>query len=107
LTVRPSSFILDGVIDVRRTPEFIAWLRDVRDIRARDRIAVRLARLEYGLLGDAKFFDGIGEIRVDYGPGYRVYLVRRGETLIILLCGGVKRSQQRDIRRAKALAERY
>jgi len=57
------------------------------------------------LLGDAKFFDGIGELRIDYGPGYRVYLVRRGDVLVILLCGGDKRSQRRDIKRAKAMAK--
>jgi putative addiction module killer protein len=56
-------------------------------------------------MGDAKFFDGIGELRVDYGPGYRVYFVRSGATLIILLCGGNKSTQQRDITRAKAMAK--
>jgi putative addiction module killer protein len=62
-------------------------------------------RVEAGLLGDVKFFDGIGELRIDYGPGYRVYFVRRGTVLIILLCGGDKSSQQRDIAAAKTLAE--
>jgi putative addiction module killer protein len=95
------------VFDVRRTPEFIAWLRDLRDQRARDRIVARLVRLEAGLLGDVKFFDGIGELRIDYGPGYRVYILRHGEALVILLCGGDKRSQKRDTKAARALAERY
>ena len=72
---------------------------------ARARIGDRILRLRSGLLGDAKFFDGIGELRIDYGPGYRVYLVRRGDVLVILLCGGDKRSQRRDIKRAKAMAK--
>ncbi len=56
-------------------------------------------------MGDVKFFDGIGELRIDVGPGYRVYFVQRGKTLIVLLCGGDKTSQRRDIRAAKALAD--
>ena len=66
---------------------------------------MRLVRLEAGLVGDAKFFDGIGELRIDHGPGYRVYFVKRGSSLIILLCGGDKSSQARDIAQAKKLAE--
>lgn len=66
---------------------------------------MRLVRLEAGLVGDAKFFDGIGELRIDHGPGYRVYFVKRGTRLVILLCGGDKSSQDRDIARAKKLAE--
>ena len=83
---------------------FRAWLDDLRDRRARERIAQRLVRVEAGLLGDAKFFGGIGELRIDHGPGYRVYFAQRGSALIILLCGGDKGSHTRDIRRAKALA---
>lgn len=66
---------------------------------------MRIARLKTGLFGDAKFFDGVGELRIDYGPGYRAYFVRRGEDLTILLCGGDKRSQRRDIARAIAMAQ--
>jgi putative addiction module killer protein len=62
-------------------------------------------RLEAGLFGDVKFFDGIGELRVDYGPGYRVYFVQRGAILIVLLCGGDKSSQERDIKTTRALAK--
>ncbi|EHS50612.1 addiction module killer protein [Rhizobium sp. PDO1-076] len=62
-------------------------------------------RLQSGLFGDAKYFDGIGEIRIDYGPGYRIYFVQRGTTIIILLCGGEKSSQEKDIGRAKSLAK--
>lgn len=65
---------------------------------------MRIVRLQAGLLRDVKFFSGIGELRIDVGPGYRVYFVRRGETLILLLCGGDKGSQGRDIERAKKLA---
>ena len=85
------------MIEVRQTDEFKAWVADLRDERARARIGDRILRLRSGLLGDAKFFDGIGVLRIDYGPGYRVYLVRRGDVLVILLCGGDKRSQRRDI----------
>jgi putative addiction module killer protein len=61
-------------------------------------------RLEGGLLGDAKFFEGIGELRIDHGPGYRLYFVRRGNIVLILLCGGDKSTQDRDIKRAKEMA---
>lgn len=56
-------------------------------------------------MGDVKFFDGLGELRIDYGPGYRVYFVRRGNTIIVLLCGGDKSTQSRDITRAQVLAQ--
>ena len=58
-------------------------------------------------MGDVKYFEGIGELRIDYGPGYRLYFMREGAVLVVLLCGGDKGSQKRDIARAKALAERY
>lgn len=92
------------MIDVRQTAVFRDWLDGLRDRRAQERIAQRIVRLQAGLLGDAKVFDGIGELRVDYGPGYRIYFVQRGAVVIILLCGGDKSSQTRDIKRAKALA---
>ncbi|SCM73101.1 conserved hypothetical protein [uncultured Pleomorphomonas sp.] len=92
------------MIEVRQTLEFRDWLASLRDRRARERIAQRLVRLQAGLFGDAKFFEGLGELRVDYGPGYRVYFVRRGNVLIILLCGGDKRTQPADIARAKLMA---
>jgi len=95
------------LIDVRRTPEFLEWLRGLRDRRAQDRIAARIVRMEAGLMGDVKYFEGIGELRIDYGPGYRLYFMREGAVLVVLLCGGDKGSQKRDIARAKALAERY
>jgi len=66
---------------------------------------LRIDRAERGNLGDVKFFDGIGEFRVDYGPGYRVYFVQRGKVLVILLCGGDKSSQQKDIKTALRIAK--
>ena len=80
-----------------------AWLADLRDRRARARIQARLDRLEVGNLGDCKpVGDGAYELRVDYGPGYRVYFARVGRAVILLLCGGDKGSQQADIARAIA-----
>lgn len=93
------------MLELRQTEEFRLWLSRLRDERAAARIAMRLARVQSGLLGDVKYFDGIGELRVDYGPGYRVYFVKRGKTIIVLLCGGDKSSQARDIGRARILAE--
>ena len=88
------------MFEVRQTLEFQAWFSGLKDSRAVERIAQRIVRIQAGLFGDAKFFDGIGELRIDYGPGYRVYFARRGDVMVILLCGGDKRTQKRDIRRA-------
>jgi len=93
------------MIEVRKTAEFTDWFTGLRDVRAQARIRVRIDRLELGLLGDARFFDGIGELRIDYGPGYRLYFVKRGNTVIILLCGGDKRTQTKDIKRAIDMAK--
>ncbi|GGA88891.1 hypothetical protein GCM10011491_15870 [Brucella endophytica] len=93
------------MIEVRQTAEFLEWLRALRDNRARERISQRLVRMQAGLLGDVKFFDGIGEMRIDHGPGYRVYFVKRGNVLIILLCGGDKSTQKHDIKRAIEMAK--
>lgn len=93
------------MIEVRQTALFAAWLDGLTDPRAAERIAQRIVRLQSGLLGDVKpVGGGVSELRIDHGPGYRVYFVQRGRVLIILLCGGDKRSQRRDIERAKALA---
>jgi putative addiction module killer protein len=92
-------------IEVRQTRVFATWLTGLRDKRAASQIAARIVRVQTGLLGDVKpVGDGVSELRVDYGPGYRVYFVQRGAVLIILLCGGDKRTQQRDITVARALA---
>jgi putative addiction module killer protein len=93
------------MIEVRKTSVFEKWFNQLRDVRAQARIQVRLDRIELGLLGNTKYFDGIGELRIDYGPGYRVYFVKQGKAIVILLCGGDKSSQQRDIAKAKELAK--
>lgn len=93
------------MIEVRPTAVFAKWLRNLGDRRAQERIAQRLAKLQVGLFGDVKYFSGIGELRVDYGPGYRIYFVKKGDIVVILLCGGDKRSQNSDIRRAVAMAK--
>jgi putative addiction module killer protein len=93
------------MIEVRRTEDFTRWLKRLRDRTARMKIITRIQRIELGNVGDAKYFDGIGERRINYGPGYRVYFVQRGQVLIILLCGGEKSSQERDIKLALQMAK--
>jgi len=94
------------MFEVRQTERFAAWLDGLRDRRARLRIAARLIRLEAGLFGDVKpVGEGVSELRIDYGPGYRVYFMQRGQTLLVILCGGDKGSQDRDIAAAKVLAK--
>jgi putative addiction module killer protein len=95
------------MFDLRQTPTFERWLTGLRDRRAQARIAMRLDRLEEGHLGDVKYFAGIGELRIDYGPGYRIYFVRRDDVIVVLLCGGDKSSQTRDIAKARHMAEEY
>ena len=91
--------------ELRQTSVFAKWLGGLRDRQARARVQVRLDRLALGLAGDAKpVGSGISELRIDYGPGYRVYFKRQGDDVVILLAGGDKRTQDRDIRRALALA---
>lgn len=91
--------------EVRLTSTFSEWLDDLRDPKAVALVAARIERLGYGLVGDVKLFDGIGELRIDYGPGYRIYFCRRGGVIYILLCGGTKRTQDRDIARARKMAQ--
>ncbi len=93
------------MIEIRQTIEYARWFGALRDRTAKARIDIRLRRLSLGNPGDAKpVGDGISELRIDYGPGYRIYYVRQGSMLIVLLAGGDKSSQARDIRRAKELA---
>ena len=92
-------------LEVRQTEIFAKWLGGLTDSRAAEKIAQRIVRLQSGLVGDVRpVGQGISELRVDHGPGYRVYFVQRGRVLVILLCGGDKRTQMRDITKAKALA---
>jgi putative addiction module killer protein len=94
------------MIEVRQTDVFADWFAGLRDREARARITVRIRRLSLGNPGDVKpVGGGVLEMRIDYGPGYRVYFVRRGETIVVLLCGGDKRNQDRDIARARELAQ--
>jgi putative addiction module killer protein len=94
------------VIEVRQTRTFREWFATLRDVRAQAHIARRIERAQAGNLGDVKAIgDGISEMRIAYGPGYRLYLARRGNRLIVLLCGGDKSSQSADIRRAKAITK--
>ena len=97
------------MVEIRRTSEFSQWLADLSDIRARTRIARHLDKVSRnGLFGDIEPVGrGVSELRFHFGPGYRVYFKRRGDELIILLAGGDKGSQERDIRRAKQLADEY
>ena len=94
------------MIEVRQTERFRKWLTGLRDERARARILKRLERAAGGNLGDvAPVGEGVSEMRIFHGPGYRVYFVQRGSELILLLCGGDKSTQDSDIEQAKALAK--
>ncbi len=94
------------MIEIRKTELFANWLDNLRDIRAKARVLVRIERLASGNAGDVKpVGEGVSEMRVDYGRGYRVYFIQRGSELIILLAGGDKSSQSRDIKAAIRLAQ--
>lgn len=93
---------------VYQTDRFAEWLRKLKDLRARIAIARRLERAQSGNLGDSKSVgDEVWEMRVDMGPGYRLYFTRRGDQIIILLVGGDKSTQDKDIEKAKTLAKEY
>jgi len=94
------------MIEIRKTENFAKWLDGLHDIRARARILVRIERLAAGNPGDVKAVGkGVSELRIDYGPGYRVYYKKHGRMVVILLAGGDKRTQTRDIKTALRLAE--
>ena len=97
------------MIEVRRTDEFAKWLKRLKDPDAKSRINLRIRRIALtGNLGDYKpVGDGVCELRVDYGPGYRMYFAQRGKEIVLLLIGGDKSSQQRDIKRAKEINGQY
>ena len=93
------------MLHVRRLDEFSDWLKALRDLRARAKIVQRIDRLELGNPGDvAPVGEGVSELRIHYGPGYRVYIKQRGEDFVVLLCGGDKSTQAADIDLAKKLA---
>ena len=94
--------------EVEQTEEFEAWLGKLRDRKAAARVAATVQRLSMGLMADWKAMGGgVHEIRLVYGPGYRVYFAFQGKKVILLLCGGDKSSQKRDITRARKLKEEY
>jgi len=94
-----------AAIELRETLVFSRWLADLRDAKARVRIQARLLRVRQGNLGDVKSVgEGVLELRIDYGPGYRIYCIRQGANIIVLLAGGDKTSQSKDIQAAQALA---
>jgi putative addiction module killer protein len=95
-------------INVIRTKTLAAWLAGLKDRRAAARVTSRILRIEDGNFGDTKSVgDGVHELRIDHGPGYRVYFIRRGEIVVVLLCGGDKSTQSRDIDEAKRLARQW
>jgi putative addiction module killer protein len=93
------------MVEIRKTKVFAQWLDDLNDLRARARVQVRIERLAAGIPGDVKpVGEGVSEMRIDCGPGYRVYFKRRGRDVVILLAGGDKRTQVGDIKTALRLA---
>lgn len=98
------------MLEVLQSVTFVKWFNRLRDRQARARIDARIARLRQGNHGDAKPLKGTGgvyELRVDYGPGYRVYYTQRGTTLVLLLCGGDKKTQDTDIERASEMVKEW
>lgn len=94
------------MFEVRKTDAFVRWLDGLRDVRARARVLVRIERVVAGNFGDSKQVgQGVSELRIDYGPGYRVYFTKRGQLIVILLVGGDKSGQKADIKTAIQLAK--
>ena len=96
------------MVEVRETEEFSDWLSALRDARAKAKVLVRIARLAAGNPGDVQSVGkGVSELRINYGPGYRVYYIQRGTRYVLLLVGGDKGKQKNDIAKAKRLAAQY
>ncbi|RKT45256.1 type II toxin-antitoxin system RelE/ParE family toxin [Thiocapsa rosea] len=96
------------MIELIKTDVFDRWLRDLRDTRARAKVAARIKRLSPGHPGDVKpVGEGVSEMRIPYGPGYRVYYITKGPIVVVLLCGGDKSTQSNDIEQAKAIAAQW
>jgi putative addiction module killer protein len=97
-----------SMIEIRKTEEYARWYGGLRDRKARARIDVRIRRLSLGNPGDVKpVGEGVSELRIDYGPGYRVYFLQQGARLVVLLAGGDKSTQDRDIKIALELARNF
>ena len=95
------------MLELRKTDVFARWLDGLRDVRARARIQARIERLAFGNPGDVRpVGEGVSEMRIDYGPGYRVYFKQIGQTIVVLLAGGDKSTQSRDIRTALQLSRK-
>jgi putative addiction module killer protein len=106
LTYRIQEATLSDMVEIRKTDTFSKWIDGLRDIRARARVQVRIERLAQRNAGDvAPIGEGVSELRIDYGPGYRVYFKKIGKIVIILLAGGNKKTQSRDIKTALRLAK--
>lgn len=106
MELKPKSVLVYRTRDGRLP--FDEWLRELRDANALARVLARIGRLRRGNPGDCRSVgEGVSELRVDYGPGYRVYFSHQGQTLVILLCGGDKRTQERDIRQAQQYWKDY
>ena len=94
--------------ELKQTETFRKWRLQLKDERTRAVIASRLDRLAFGNVGDANpVGEGVSELRIDYGPGYRIYFQKRGNSFVVLLCGGDKSTQSKDIRTAKRLAKQW
>lgn len=95
------------MLEIRRTDAFDRWLRKLKDDRARAKVAARIQRMAQGNFGDVSpVGEGVSELRIHEGPSYRVYFVQQGSAIIVLLCGGDKASQSRDIAAARVLAKK-
>ena len=96
------------MVEIIKSDTFDRWLRKLRDPQAKARIEMRIRRLSLGNEGDVKpIGEGLSEMRIDYGPGYRVYFMQQNKVLVILLCGGDKRTQQNDIAKARKIASEW
>ncbi len=102
------SGIVHSMKEIIKSQTFERWIKSLRDSQAKAKVAIRIRRLSLGNPGDVKpVGEGVSELRIDYGPGYRVYFIQDGPVVVVLLCGGDKRTQQRDIEQAKALASQW
>ena len=96
------------MVEVIKSDTFDRWLRKLRDPQARARVEMRIRRLSLGNAGDVQpIGEGLSEMRIDYGPGYRVYYIQQSSVLVLLLCGGDKRTQHKDIAKAREIAAEW